>query len=227
MADNTLGSKPMTDQANAAAAAARNNMQGAAADAVRRSTTAMEESGRAASDALRRGTEIGAEATQRTGQAGADAVNRAGSATSETLRRGTQAVAESQRQLAQDAAQRFEEVSGKLAQSVKGTVENMRAFMTLPNAADEGLRDIQQSMTGFVEGVIQTNLRATQELLRLSDPAAILELQQRFMREYMDVLMEGSATLVRAARKTADQSLRPLEQQIEQRQRAPHQNAAE
>ena len=48
-------------------------------------------------------------------------------------------------------------------------------------------------------------------------PAAFVELQQRFAREYLDALLEGGATLVRAARRTADETLLPLEQQIEQR----------
>ena len=45
-------------------------------------------------------------------------------------------------------------------------------------------------------------------------------------------MMQGTATLVRATRRTADETLRPLEQQIEQRrhqsnQGQQYQNAAE
>ena len=71
-------------------------------------------------------------------------------------------------------------------------------------------------MTGLVEGVVQTNLRAAQELFRLADPAPIVELQQRFVREYTDTLLQNSATLARAFRRTAEESLRPLEEQIRQ-----------
>ena len=38
------------------------------------------------------------------------------------------------------------------------------------------------------------SLRATQELFRLANPSAFAELQQRFAREYLDTLMQGSAT---------------------------------
>jgi phasin family protein len=101
----------------------------------------------------------------------------------------------------------------------------MRRLMTLPNAAEGGLRDIQRSMTGLIEGVVQTNLRVAQELFRLSNPAPIVELQQRFVREYTDTLVQNSATLARAARRTADETLRPLEQQIEQQRRGQaHEN---
>jgi hypothetical protein len=85
--------------------------------------------------------------------------------------------------------------------------------MALPNAAQGGLRDLQQGVTGLVEGVVQTNLRAAQELFRLANPAPFVELQQRFAREYTDALLRNSATLVRAVRRTADETLRPLEEQ--------------
>ena len=125
-------------------------------------------------------------------------------------------VAESQRRIAQDAAERFEEVSRKIAQAAQGTTENVRRLFALPNAAEGGLRDLQQGMVGLFEGVAQTNLRVAQELFRLANPAPIVELQQRFVREYTDTLVQNSATLVRAVRRTADEALRPLEQQIEQ-----------
>jgi hypothetical protein len=72
---------------------------------------------------------------------------------------------------------------------------------------------------------VQTNLRVAQELFRLSNPAPIVELQQRFVREYTDTLVRNGATLVRAVRRTADETLRPLEEQLAQQQR--YQTAAE
>ena len=123
---------------------------------------------------------------------------------------------ESQRRIAQDAAERFEEVGRKVAEAARGTTENMRRLMALPNAAEGGLRDLQQGMTGLFEGVVQTNLRAAQELFRLANPAPFVELQQRFAREYTDTMLRNGAALVRAVRRTADETLRPLEEQIAQ-----------
>src|SRR5215211_2939769 len=152
-------------------------------------------------------------------EAGADAVRRASDAANDTARRSAQAVVESQRQIAQDAAERFEEVSRKVAEAAKGTTENVRQLMALPNAAEGGLRDLQQGVTGLVEGVVQTNLRAAQELFRLANPAPLVELQQRFAREYTDTMLRNGATLIRAMRRTADETLRPLEEQIQRQQR--------
>ena len=82
---------------------------------------------------------------------------------------------------------------------------------------------LQQGVTGLVEGVVQTNLRAAQELFRLANPAPLVELQQRFAREYTDMLLRNSATLVRAMRRTADETLRPPEQQIAQQREQANQ----
>ena len=187
--------------------------------AVRRSAEDLQQGGRALGDALRQGAEVNADVARRSTEAGAEAVRRATDAANDTTRRGTQAVAESQRQIAQDAAQRFEEVSRKVAEAARGTTENVRRLMALPNAAEGGLRDLRQGMTGLFEGVVQTNLRAAQELFRLANPAPFVELQQRFAREYTDTLLRNSATMARAMRRTADETLRPLEQRIEQQQR--------
>ncbi len=198
----------------------QDNLRANADAAIRKSADAVQQGGHATADALRQNAE-----------AGADVARRAGDLTNDTARRGAQAVVESQRQIAQDAAQRFEEVSRKVAEAAKGTTENVRQLMALPNAAEGGLRDLQQGVTGLVEGVVQTNLRAAQELFRLANPAPIVELQQRFAREYTDTLLRNSATLVRAVRRTADETLRPLEQQIQQQQHEQggqrFQNAAE
>jgi hypothetical protein len=193
--------------------------QAAADAAVRRSAEAVQQSGHATADALRQNAEAGTDMARRGTEAGTEAMRRASEAVTDTARRSGQAVVESQRQIAQDAAQRFEEVSRKVAEATRGTTENVRQLMALPNAAEGGLRDLQQGMTGLVEGVVQTNLRAAQELFRLANPAPFVELQQRFAREYTDTLMQNSATLARAVRRTADETLRPLEQQIERQQR--------
>jgi hypothetical protein len=55
-----------------------------------------------------------------------------------------------------------------------------------------------KSTTALIAAVVQTNLRAVQELLRAENPKAMLELQQRFACEYAAVLMQGTMALVDA-----------------------------
>jgi hypothetical protein len=186
----------------------------------RQAAEAVQTSGRATSDAVRRGGEFAADATRRVGEAGADAVNRSGRVGSESIRQGTQHLAESQQQIVQNAAEQFEQLSRKVAQSFQGSSDDLRSLMVLPSAARGGLQDLQQGMTGLIEGIVQTNLQATQELFRLTNPGAYVELQHRFMRQYLDALIENSVNLVRAVRRTADETLGPLEQQLQQRRSA-------
>jgi hypothetical protein len=56
----------------------------------------------------------------------------------------------------------------------------------------------------------------------LANPGAYVELQHRLMRQYLDTLIENRVTLVRAVRRTADDTLGPLEQQLHQRRSARH-----
>ncbi len=225
MADtNPQNSKQQNDQAAI-------GRQGA--EAVRQGAAAIQQSGQATGEAIRRSGDATAEATRRGGEAGADAAQRFSDAAGETMRRGAADFAETQREFLQNAAERFQHVSQKIAETAQGNAEDLRALMTLPNAAQGGLQDVQRSVTGLVEGVVRTNLRAAQELFQLANPGVFVELQQRFAREYFDAVMQGTATLVRATRRTADETLRPIEQQIEQRrqanqnQQARHQYAAE
>ncbi len=196
------------------------NIQGSQQQSGQVGAEAVQQRGRAAADALRQGTEATAEITRQSAQAGIEAARRASETANETVRRTTKVVAEGQRQIVQDAAQTFQQVSRKVAQVAQGTSEEVRRLATLPHAAEGGLHDMRQGMAGLVEGVMQTNLRATQELFRLANPVAIVELQQRFAREYMDTVMQNTATLLRAVRRTADETLRPLEVQVSQRQQA-------
>jgi len=169
---------------------------------------------------MRQGVEVTANLARQGTQAGVEVVRRASETANETVRQTTQVVAEGQRQIAQEATQTFQQVSRKMAQVAHGASEDVRRLATLPHAAQGGLHDMRQGIAGLVEGVVQTNLRATQELFRLANPVAIVEMQQRFARDYLDTVMQSTATLVRAVRRTADETLHPLEAQVAQRRQA-------
>lgn len=214
MADNNLhASKLQNDRADAGFAA-RNGAQ--IAGAGRQGATALQPNSHVTNEAIRHGVEATAEMTRQGTQARVEATRRAG----ETVRRSTQAVAEGRRLIAQEAAQTFQQVSRKVVQVAQSTSEEVRRLATLPHAAQGGLRDLQHGMAGLIEGVVQTNQRATQELFRLTNPMAIIELQQRFVREYLDTVMQSTATLVRAVRRAADETLHPIEAQVAQRRQA-------
>jgi hypothetical protein len=62
---------------------------------------------------------------------------------------------------------------------------------------------LEKSTTALIEAVVQTNLRAMQELLRAENPEAMLELQQRFACNYTAALMRGTMALVDAIESAA------------------------
>jgi hypothetical protein len=191
----------------------------AAVDAApRRDAEAVRQGSRPAGDTPRQGTELPADATRRGAEAGARRASEA-EAEAEPARREAQAVVESHRRIARDVAEPVGEAGREAAEAARDTTEEARR-PAAPDAAGGGPRGLQQGVAGLFEGVVRTNLRVAQELMRLSDPVPMIELQQRFAREYTDTLVLNGATLVGAMRRTADETLRPLERRIERRGRA-------
>lgn len=141
----------------------------------------------------------------------------------------TRSLAEGQRHVAREAVRNIEAVGHKVAHAAQETSETMRQLMTLPHAAGGGIQDMRHGMAGLFEGIAQTNLHAAREMFRLANPAAIVGWQQRFMADYMDTMMRGTATLLRAVRRAADETLPPLEAGIERNQQNTriHRAAAE
>jgi hypothetical protein len=182
----------------------------------------------AGSEATRRSAEAGADVTAEAGHTVAEAVCRGGESVAETLRRSSenaQEIArhgalvglEGGRRLMADSAEQVQELGRRTAEAFQEVTEGMRRMTTLPGTAMDGMRDMQQAVTGLMSGVARTNLRCAQELLRMVDPTATVALQQRYLREYLDVLMEGGTTIAGAARRTAQEALRPIEERIEAR----------
>ena len=119
------------------------------------------------------GVSLAVDATRRIGEVGADAINRSGQVGSESIRQGTQDLAETQQQIVRNAAKQFEQLSREVAQAVQGTSEDVHSLMTLPDTARGGLQDLQRGMTGLIEGVVRTNLRATQEFAPACEPGRL------------------------------------------------------
>jgi hypothetical protein len=50
--------------------------------------------------------------------------------------------------------------------------------------------------------------------------------QQRFVREYMNAVMEGGAAMARAVRQTVDETLPPFEQHLRERRQSAQNTGA-
>ena len=164
----------------------------AAKDTAQRGSEAMQQAGRASGEILQRG-----------GEAGAQAMEHLGDATGETVRRGSESLAGAQRELVQDVAGQFEQTIGRWSETLQSSAQQWRILMQVPTSAGAGLQDLQRSVNATVESVVRTNLQATQQLFRLTNPAGLAELQQRFAREYLNALVEGTSSIVRTLRQSA------------------------
>jgi hypothetical protein len=93
------------------------------------------------------------------------------------------------------AFERFEDAGRKFA---NGNVEKMHTLLSFTSTAQGNLLDLRESLAGLVEGVVRTNLRLAQEIFLIESPRAFAELQERFLREYIDAFQQGAAALLRA-----------------------------
>ena len=121
--------------------------------------------------------------------------------------------------LTQQATAQTEEVGRQLTKVVQQAMEGVRTFMALPTAASGGLIEMQQAVAHFAGNVVQANLRLAQGMIQATDPGTIVDLQRRCVREHVSAFTDSSASIIRAARQTADGALRPLEFHLEQRRR--------
>jgi CBS domain-containing protein len=180
----------------------------------------MHSTARAGGEATQQSTHQASETLRHSGAAGAELAEAGAQIGAETARRSASAMAEGQRQLLEDVAERYEAVARRMAQTMQENAAGLRTLMLPFGTAAQSLQDLQEGMTGLVNGVVQSNVHATQRLLRLADPASVYDLQSRFVREYLDTLLQGTSAFIRVARQTAEQTLGPIEARIEERQQS-------
>jgi CBS domain-containing protein len=174
--------------------------------------SAVRSAARGTGDTAQKGAATTAETMRRGSEASAETVRHLDLAASETARRTGENYAGAQQEFMETASRQFEQTISRLTRAIQDSAREWRTFMQLPNVAREGLRELQRSLNGAAEQVFRTNLGASPELLRMISPATIAELQQRFVRDYLSALLEGSTGVIKAVRLTAEQTLEPLEE---------------
>ncbi len=208
MADNSDNKTPQ-EQTRAAI----RNAAHSATDQAQRNAANLEQAGRTTGEMM-----------QRSGEATGQTLRHFGAAAAESTRRSTQEYADAQQEFVQGTARHLEDTVSRLTQVIQEFAQEWRTVMQLPNLAGGGFQEIQHSLNVAVERVIRINLHATQELFRMANPVSVAELQQRFFRDYLDALLEGSTAIVRAVRHSAEKTLQPLEEQMAERQQYPYRN---
>jgi CBS domain-containing protein len=215
MADNKQATPPgnQPGAGDTVRGRAANETAGAMRNATGAATAAADEGSRLAA---RTANEAGQRGGQALRQAG-EAAERGGEAMGEAARQNMETAAEQGSRFVQGAAQEVEKTGRSLAGMVEEAAAGMRSLMGTPGFNPSGFQDAQQALSKLVQGVMATNMRFADELLRRTGPSTVVDLQRQFLREYFDALAQGGTLLLRAARQAAEESLRPLEQQISAR----------
>ncbi|TDH63357.1 hypothetical protein E2C06_05815 [Dankookia rubra] len=170
-----------------------------------------------AAETMRRGsqqaTKVGAEVIGRAGKAAAQqgdaALEAAVSRTGEAMERGMEAARRTGAEVAQRSAAEVTrqaeaiETSGRQsAQVANGAVAGQAETTMRP--AMVGMVALPQAFAGFLGDMARTNWQIGQEMLRLANPVALIELQQKMLHGYLDLILAGQATLGRTAQATEE-----------------------
>ena len=62
-----------------------------------------------------------------------------------------------------------------------------------------GMTALPQAFAGILGDMARANWQIGQEMLRLANPVALIELQQRMLHGYLDLILAGQAKLDRTA----------------------------
>jgi CBS domain-containing protein len=192
-------------------------------NAAQRTTGAIQEGAGRMADAGHASSDL----ARQTATTTAETVRHLGDAAGETARAGSQQMAGMQQRFAQNTAQDFDQSINRIARILQEMSQDWQAFAQLPGAGGGKMQDLAVTMGSALERVMDVNLRAAEQLFKMSGPTAMLELQHRFTQQYLHALLDGSTAMIRAVRQSAEQTLGPLEQRMAEREQQQQRNGAE
>jgi CBS domain-containing protein len=139
--------------------------------------------------------------------------------TTDVANRGFEAAAEGQRRMLGNGAEQASRMGNVMAHATsilsdtaQETSGDVQALMMSTRAAVSRMQDAQRAWLEFLTRNAQASARLPQELIRCRSVQDVAELQSRFVRESVNVLLDGSAEILRTASRAAEDALRPLEE---------------
>ncbi|HYG89876.1 MAG TPA: CBS domain-containing protein [Azospirillum sp.] len=190
-------------------------------------TEPLEAAAQRVSSAARAGTQADAEALREGGQylgrslqEGARAAQQGIEVSAQTTRRGIEAVGQGAQNLVETSADQFQQMGDMMANAARDASDSARMLATFASFTNDGIRGMQQATSGLLERMVQINVNAMQEMLRQANVGAMTAFQQRFARDYLEAMAQGSAELLRAAQQLATEAVRPIEEHARARREA-------
>lgn len=163
-----------------------------AAEAVRRGTQ----------DAMKGGAEVIGQAAKATAQQGDAALEATARRAGEAMVRGAEVAQRSGAEIAR-RTEAMEAGGRQFAQgAARGAVQGTAQVQEALQPAMAGMMTMPQAFAGILGDMARAQWQIGQEMLRLANPMALMELQQRMLHGYLDLILAGQAKLDHTARAT-------------------------
>jgi hypothetical protein len=180
-----VASRKAVDATDNAAPAKRMLEAGAEASKIPETTT----------ETVREVTDLGAKAAQRS--------LRVVEASAEIAKTASDAVAGSTRQVAELGARQAEKAVSTMAettraasQSVQPLIRSFSAFSEIPGTSLSLAKDVGQVWSDLVKRNLETSVRASQEMFRLTSPQQVVQAQSRFAAEVLQTWMNAGSRMM-------------------------------
>jgi hypothetical protein len=151
-----------------------------------------------------------ARAAREAAQQAEQALERSAASAQQVVAQAASSVAEQTGQAATTAR----EVMATYGGTVQKATEDLRAVSQASGITASGASQLLSAWMDWAGKAARTNAEASRQLMQARSVAALAEAQQDYVSSVTRNLIEGNSALLEIARKTSQQALRPLENQL-------------
>lgn len=163
---------------------------------------------RGTQDAMKGGAEVISQASKATARQGDAALEASARQASEAMARGAEVAQRSGAEIAR-RAEAMEAGGRQLAQGAiqagvqglaEGTAQGNAQMQAALQPAMAGMMALPQAFAGLLGDMARAQWQIGQDMFRLTNPLALMEMQQRMLQGYLDLILAGQAKLDRTTR---------------------------
>lgn len=119
-----------------------------------------------------------------------------------------------------EASDGLRQAGETMARVNQRAVGDLKALMGASSLGTRALQEAQQTYIEWARRTAEMNIRASQDLWRCTNPREMAEAQGGLVQRNLNAWLEGSAQMLRLARRFSDEALRPIERRVGQARRA-------
>jgi hypothetical protein len=127
----------------------------------------------------------------------------------EAATRATAEVARHGAEVVEQAGARAQETQRTTRSAWEASQDMLRMLQGQGQGTTSGsLPEMSQAFAELLGEMCRTNLKIGQELFRLANPMALIEMQQKFVRSYLDAIAAGQSLMLGTAQRTTEDAQR-------------------